>query len=339
MVSCVDRVCKAGTKAVTSQVDFCRICDSLNISRFYHLKANYVRCQHCGSYTKILSETEYANLNRTYDPGALLTEADAGELRRILRVDEGKEILAPIIEKLETASPPRVLDIGCGQGANLLAARELGCDVIGIEPSREHSKTARDMFDLPVIDGYFTAERFAGKRFDLVILSHVIEHILNPRDFIIDIFEVVAPGGILVIVTPNAGSSTLRLVGRHWTMFKTLDHVSMLTEDAFRMMGLPDDITLAFRQSEYSWQPVVELLQGLRDLMRGWFKSEDALIEDNLAKSASHAMERFDRWRRVMWVFSVLSFPLHVFNRIARTEAFLIVEAQRTGAPARMRTS
>ncbi len=138
---------------------------------------------------------------------------------------------------------------------------------------------------------------------------------------------------LIVVVTPNAGSSTRRFVGRHWTMFKPVDHVSMLTEDAFRMMGLPGDITLAFRQTEHSWQPVVELLQGLRDMMRGWFKSEDAVVDDNLAKSASHALERFDRWRRVMWVFSVLSFPLHAFNRVARTEACLIVEARRTGSP------
>lgn len=318
---------------MNSQVDFCRICNSSNISRFRHLKANYARCKHCGAYTKILSESEYAGLNRTYDPGALLTEPDADKLRRILQVDQAKEFLAPIIDGLETSAPPKILDIGCGLGANLLAARELGCDVLGVEPSREHSRTARDMFGLPVEDGYFSAERFAGRRYDLVILTHVIEHILDPRAFIVDILEVVAPGGVLVMVTPNAGSSTLSFVGRHWSMFKPLDHVSMLTEASFRLMGLPGDIALTFSQTEYTWQPAVELLQGLRDMMRGWLKSDDAVVAENQSKSASHAWNRFERWRRFMWVFSMLSLPLHLFNRIARRQGCLIVEARRRGAP------
>lgn len=85
-----------------------------------------MRYRHCGAYTKFLSETQYAALNRSYDPGALLLESAAETLRRILQVDEGKAILAPIIESLAGEAQPRVFYIDCGQGAILLAAREMG---------------------------------------------------------------------------------------------------------------------------------------------------------------------------------------------------------------------
>ncbi len=318
---------------MNQRIDLCRICHSSNITRFWHLKADYAKCHECGSYTKILTEEEYRDLNPTYDPGALLKEQRVEVLRRILRVDEFKTFLRPIVDKLRCQSSIRALDIGCGQGANLLAARELGCEVLGIEPSREHSRTARDLFGLPVEDGYFSASRLSPRRFDLIILSHVIEHIFDPRAFIIDILKVLAPGGVLVIVTPNAGSSTLWFVGRHWTMFKPIDHVSMLTETAFRKMDLPQSVTLEFSQTEYSWQPVVELLQGVRDALRGWLKSEDEIVAFNASKPASHPLSRFDKWRRILWLFSLLSLPLHFFNKAANTQACLVVKVNKASAP------
>ena len=329
MISCKSTLCKVGSSEVNQRTDVCRICHSSNITRFRHLNSNYARCHECGSYTKILTEEEYRDLNPTYDPGALSEERRVEVLRRILRVDECKAFLRPIVSKLRSQSGIRALDIGCGQGANLLAARELGCEVVGVEPSRLHSRTARDLFGLTVENGYFSADRFAPRQFDLVILSHVIEHILNPRAFIVDILKVLAPGGMLVIVTPSAGSSTLWFVGRHWTMFKPIDHVSMLTETAFRKMDLPPNVTLEFSQTEHSWQPVVELLQSMRDALRGLLKSEDEVVVFNAQKPASHALSRFDRWRRILWVFSLLSLPLHLFNKAAATQACLVVRMKK----------
>ena len=112
-------------------------------------------------------------------------------------------------------------------------------------------------------------------------------------------------------------------------MLKTIDHVSMLTENSFRKIDLPQNVTLEFNQTEHSWQPVVEILQGIRDALRGLSKSEDEIVAFNAAKLAGHALSRFDKWRHILWVFSLLSVPLHLFNKVAGTQACLVVEIRK----------
>jgi len=86
---------------------------------------------------------------------------------------------------LPSAAAPAVLDIGCGAGANARALRHLapGAYLVGIEPNPVAAELARhacdDVFEGPARDWPGSA-----RTFDAVILSDVIEHQVEPVDFI-----------------------------------------------------------------------------------------------------------------------------------------------------------
>lgn len=97
-----------------------------------------------------------------------------------------------------------VLDIGCGFAQELLYLRNKGMIVSGIEPTPEGVKYAQEQ-GLQVyqsgIEDFFCV---GDKRFDVVTLINVLEHLRNPANTLIDIkAKLLKPNGILVVDAPN----------------------------------------------------------------------------------------------------------------------------------------
>lgn len=251
--------------ASPNQAPACRVCGA-TMRRWNErwLGFDWGECTHCHSVQKLLTPEAYANLNPTYDPGYGPDDADSATLMGLMDV-AGKEKL------LRFAFPNvrggRLLDVGCGMGGFLLAGRRLGMNVTGIEPSASHSKAAVELFGLNVIHGYFAPGAVSG-HFDLIVLSHVIEHIYNPGQFLNDLAGALAPGGKLLIVTPNVDALTARLLGRYWSMFKPVDHVSMIGNRSARFL-VPKSTTLSsLWTNEWPGEFVAHVISALRTWRR-----------------------------------------------------------------------
>lgn len=132
-------------------------------------------------------------------------------------------------EYLSLPKSSKILDLGCGMGAFLVAARDQGyADVIGIDSSAQQIEVAKS-HGLPaehVEDSHlWLVDR--ESTFDAIFLYDVLEHIpvRSQIDFVSDIFRALKPGGVLYLRTPNANSS---FAGRYrwgdWT------HHSAFTE-------------------------------------------------------------------------------------------------------------
>jgi SAM-dependent methyltransferase len=97
----------------------------------------------------------------------------------------------------------RILDIGSGTGYFLEAGAVRGWKVLGFEPSRmacEYS-IARG---LHVEHGFFCArDARAHGPFDVISLSMVLEHVRDPIGLIEDARGLLAPGGLLLLISPN----------------------------------------------------------------------------------------------------------------------------------------
>lgn len=105
----------------------------------------------------------------------------------------------------------RLLDIGCSTGLFLSAAREVGWPGQGLEYSPDSSRIAREMHRLDVRTGELRADTFAPDSFDVVTLWDVIEHLPDPHATLQLIWRVMAPGGLLILKTPNADGIYPRL--------------------------------------------------------------------------------------------------------------------------------
>jgi len=190
-----------------------------------------------------MTASEYEELDVTYDSGSSLKSLDRVALEAALGI-QGK------IKFLKTYSPPgarRMLDIGCGMGGYMRAGEILGLDVVGYEPSREHSEIARSIFGFDVRSNYFCG---TDEKFDLIVLSHVIEHIHDPAAFLNTIVKSLTPVGRLVVVTPNADSLSARVTGSRWPMLVPEDHVTLLTRTALTLL-LPAGLAGTTKTSEY----------------------------------------------------------------------------------------
>jgi len=141
-----------------------------------------------------------------------------------------------------------VLDVGCGAGLLAEPLARLGASVTAIDAAGESVSVARDHASrrgLAIDYRVGGVEAAAGERFDLVTSMEVVEHVADPAAFVRGLADAVAPGGLLVMSTPNRTWLTrLALVegaertgviprGTHdWDKFLTPDELAAMVRDA-----------------------------------------------------------------------------------------------------------
>jgi 2-polyprenyl-3-methyl-5-hydroxy-6-metoxy-1,4-benzoquinol methylase len=108
----------------------------------------------------------------------------------------------------ELRSGMSVLDIGCGYGNVLAILRDkFGADVTGLEPDPKGPEVAKKVFGLdvyPVTLDEYLEKHNAGKKFDLIILHQVLEHLLEPDEMGAALSRLMRPGASVYVGTPNA---------------------------------------------------------------------------------------------------------------------------------------
>jgi ubiquinone/menaquinone biosynthesis C-methylase UbiE len=108
-----------------------------------------------------------------------------------------------IIELLSPLPGKSVLDVGCGIGYLSGLLSDLGAEVVGIDIEFSalaySSKTVDGLFALALADKL----PFKSSLFDIVILSDVIEHLVEPDKTLVEIRRIGKPGALVVISTPH----------------------------------------------------------------------------------------------------------------------------------------
>jgi 2-polyprenyl-3-methyl-5-hydroxy-6-metoxy-1,4-benzoquinol methylase len=116
-----------------------------------------------------------------------------------------------------------LLDVGAGMGLLVAEARRRGLSAVGVEPSRffVHSAASRG---LEVLQGVFPHPALTGRRFDLIFLVDVIEHVAEPVRLLRECGSALEGNGVLAVVTPDVSSLAARILGPRWWHFR-LAHV------------------------------------------------------------------------------------------------------------------
>jgi SAM-dependent methyltransferase len=115
----------------------------------------------------------------------------------------------------QLSSGRRIADIGCGIGVFLAVAKRNGWNAIGIEASQHAAARAKKYYDVDILD---SLSKVKDESFDVVRLSHVLEHVSEPQLFLSEVRRILAPGGIIHVLVPNRESLSSYLVNtiRRW---------------------------------------------------------------------------------------------------------------------------
>lgn len=154
--------------------------------------------------------------------------------RRYSFIDKNIEIYM----KSHKKRPLQVLDAGCGDGVQLQELTENPeLQVWGIDYNPIRTTRARQRFlKVNIVLGDLLHSPFKSNVFDLVLCSQVIEHI--PQDVLLleELANVLKPGGILILGTPNEGCLMARLRNYIFErdILKNTDHLHFYREPVIR---------------------------------------------------------------------------------------------------------
>ncbi|WP_396156248.1 class I SAM-dependent methyltransferase [Flavobacterium sp.] len=114
-----------------------------------------------------------------------------------------------------------LLDIGAGTGDFLVVAKKEGWQTTGIEPSEKAKGIA-------VNKGVKFAESLSSlenNSFDIITMWHVLEHVPNLEEYIIELKRLLKPTGTIVIAVPNFKSFDAQYYGKFWAAYDVPRHI------------------------------------------------------------------------------------------------------------------
>ena len=102
-----------------------------------------------------------------------------------------------------------ILDIGCGLGLFLSVAASAGWEVKGLEKSAHAANIAKDFLNVSITNEF---NKIPDQAFSVVRLSHVLEHVSNPLEFLSSAMSKLKPGGVSISILPNVHPFSLSAV-------------------------------------------------------------------------------------------------------------------------------
>ncbi len=128
----------------------------------------------------------------------------------------------------------RLLDVGCNEGRGLALHRQNGFDAEGLEPNRVAAADARARGFTVHAEDLRAFEPDAP--YDIVVLSNVLEHSLDPSAMLADVGRILRPGGEVWISCPNSESVLRRIFARAWINWHVPFHIVHFSGEALRRL-------------------------------------------------------------------------------------------------------
>jgi len=237
----------------------CALCGSLIFKPALVCEGfSFVKCKHCGlvqrnpqpDKNEILARysSTYGNDYLSYE---LENEAAFLKLQQLALKDAGfskleKTLFA--VKQPRADSVPSILDIGCATGALLAALRDKGWRVTGVEisPSAIYAKNERklDVRNIPLEENIFP-----DNSFDVILASHLIEHLNEPKTFLEETYRILKNNGSIFITTPDISGFQSLLFGSRWRS-AIFDHLYLFSRRTLSKMLK----TVGFKViSRHSW--------------------------------------------------------------------------------------
>jgi 2-polyprenyl-3-methyl-5-hydroxy-6-metoxy-1,4-benzoquinol methylase len=224
---------KRGWKAVTS----CPVCNSTASST--ELEKFGTKILHCANCSLRYSGQVPNDTTDIYSDELYLTESleITHSTREYRKVRFGQERIEVLKKHMPPGKSGKLLDIGCGTGWFLEVARDAGFEIHGQEIGKSYANWTAQYVKCPVYSVPVHEIPDAGT-YDVITLFDLIEHITDPVSFIKQCVKLLAPGGLLFILTPNFDSLAISIMREHSSLVLPAEHVVYFTRQSItRLMN------------------------------------------------------------------------------------------------------
>lgn len=159
----------------------------------------------------------------------------------------------PILDRLDRFRPDRggLFDVGAATGILAAAARDRGWRADGVDPSGWAVSRAAAKYGLTLRRGGFEDAVVAPGSFQAVTMIDFIEHTPRPVEAAAKAFHILAPGGVLCLVTPDIHSRAARWAGRRWWHLRP-GHLAYFSRESLRIL-LEDAGFRILEVRRYAW--------------------------------------------------------------------------------------
>ncbi len=237
-------------RVVTRDCPLCGARDPVPVAGYGVGIWRLVRCRPCG-FAYLDRAPEYAALSEVMaweKTGAAELERRAATRPISFRLSRATRVRMALLPRKKMADlvarfarPGNVVDLGCGTGWQL-AGLPLHYVPYGIEISTEAAAEADRVFgarggavvNRPVLLGL---PNFADAFFSAATLRSYLEHELQPRAVLRELWRTLAPGGVAIVKVPNYGSLNRRLTGAKWCGYRYPDHLNYFTPKSLRALA------------------------------------------------------------------------------------------------------
>lgn len=203
-------------------------------------------CDHCGAWY-LDPRPHVSTLGIIYPPDYYAYVRDALEAAKepaaaglFTRLGSAlfKRRIRPIARYIELRPATRWLDVGCGSGSVLQSMQEAyGLKGTGIDLSAEAVAICRRRGFAAHAVRFEDYEPGDGETYDLIHSSHLIEHVESPAAYLQKTWDLLAPGGLSVFITPNTSTWEARVFGRYWGGLHAPRHWALLDERSVRRLA------------------------------------------------------------------------------------------------------
>ena len=208
-------------KPVEQPAADCPLCGEVELRHCFAKKGRqFWSCPKCGLQKQWPLPTPdelQAYYDAQFDHGMYQTFTSAAQMKTMTARQRLKEITPWI------APAGRWLDIGCADGVFVREAAALGATAEGIELSGVAVERARAA-GLPVRCGALEDLPESGT-FDCITAFDVLEHVLDPLEFLAGIARRLKPGGHAALTMPDKSSVFARLMGSRWWFYIPEEHL------------------------------------------------------------------------------------------------------------------
>ncbi|MDR2125748.1 MAG: class I SAM-dependent methyltransferase [Prevotellaceae bacterium] len=236
----------------------CPLCGSIRVKHEFFCKDYLVSgerfetyiCKQCGFLFTNKFPSNHS-IGKYYDNPQYISHSDTkkgfiNKLYHFVRKYMVKNKLK-LVCKQSKKRTGKILDIGCGTGYFLNAARRKGWETFGIQKNERANKMAVEYFKL-FVKQESHIYKFRKSSFDIITLWHVLERIEDLDEIMEKIYDLLLPDGIAVIALPNCNSYDAKHYRTYWAGYDIPRHLWHFTPETIELLIKKFNFNIAYKK-------------------------------------------------------------------------------------------